>query len=142
MIPVRMMQVAIDEVIDMIPVRHRFVPAARAVDLGGIVAGAGRGVPVGIRGAHFDDVLVHMIAVRMMQMPVVQIIDVPVVFDRRVAAAGAVLMVVVGMNFAVAHYGGGLKFPERPPGAAGRQAGIRNCPARRPQPSLISSAKF
>ena len=123
-VAVRMMQVAVHEIIDVIAVRDRFVAATGAVDMRGVVAGAGRGVAVGIRGADFDDVLIDMPRVRMMQMPVVQVIDVPVVLHRSVAAVGAVLVVVVGMNVAGAHSGGGLLLGEASPSAPFGQGGI------------------
>jgi len=123
MVAVRMMQVAVHEVIDMIAVRDRLVAAAEAVDVRGVVARAGRSVTVGIRGADFDDVLIDMTPMRMMQMPVVQIVDMPVVFDGGVAAAGAVFVVVIGMDFAVAHSGVGLNLEKGSPGTVFGQGG-------------------
>lgn len=123
-VAVRMMQVAVHEVIDVVAVRDRFVAAAGAVDMRGVVAGAGRGVAIGIRSADLDDVFIDVPGVRVMQMPVVQVIDVPVVLHCDVAAVGAVLMVVIGMDFAVAHNGGGLKLADRPTGAASGQGGF------------------
>lgn len=122
-VAVRMMQPAIDEVIDVVAMRDRFVPAAGAVDVTGLVPAAGRGVAIGIRSADLDDVFIDMIAMRMMQVPVVQIIDVPVVFHRSVAAAAAVSVVVIGVEFAVAHFRCGLKRSESPSGPDARQAG-------------------
>ena len=121
---VRMMQVPVHEVIDVVAMRDRFMAATGAVDMRSIVAGAGRGVAVGIRRADFDDVLIDVPGVRVVQMPVVQVIDVPVMFDRGVAAAGAVFVVVVGMNLAVAHMGGGWKSGNHSPGAARGQGGV------------------
>ena len=69
-------------------------------------------------------VIVAVVAVRMMQVAVHEVIDVPVVLHCDVAAAGAVLMVVIGMDFAVAHNGGGLKLADRPTGAASGQGGF------------------
>jgi len=122
-IAVRMMQAAIHEVIDVVAVRDRFMAAIRAVDMRGVVAGAGRGVAVRISGADFDDVLIDMPGVRVMQVPIVQIVDVPVVFHGNVAAVGAVFVVVVGMDFAVAHNGVGLNLEKGPPGTVFGQGG-------------------
>jgi hypothetical protein len=122
-VTVRMMQAAIHEVINVVPVRDGFVPAAGAVDMRGVVAGAGLGVTVGICGTDFDDVFIDMLPMLMMQVPVVQVIDVPVVFHRDVAAVGAVLMVVVGMDFAVAH-NGSLNSRNRSSGAVVAQGRI------------------
>ncbi len=120
-VAVRMMQVAVHEVIDMVAVRDRLVAAAGAVDVRGVVAGARRGVAVGILRTDLDDVLIDVPVVRMMQMPVVQVINVPVVLHRGVAAASAVRVVVVGMDFAVAHNGGGLDLEDHPPGTTSGQ---------------------
>jgi hypothetical protein len=142
MIPVRMMQAAIDEVIDVIAVRDRFVTAAGAVDVDvrGIVPAARRGVAVGIGRAHGDDVLIDVIAMRMMQVPIVEVVDVPVVFHRGVAAAWAVGVVVMGMGFAVAHKEWGLRLPECRPCAAARQA--RNSTAARASMFHFTKSQF
>jgi hypothetical protein len=112
----------------MVAVRDRFVAAAGAVDMRGVVAGARRSVAVGIGRADLDDVFIDMPRMRMMQVPVMQVIDVPVVFDGSVAAAGAVFVVVMGMDFAVAHNGVGLNLEERSPGTFSGQGGtlLRN----------------
>ena len=99
----RMVQVPIDEIIDMGAVRDRFMAATRAVDVSSFVTRGRRGAAVGLSGADFDDVFIDVIAVRMMQMPVVQVIDMPIVFHCRVTAAGAVVMIVMRMNFVIAH---------------------------------------
>ncbi len=50
-IAVRVVQVAIDEIVDVIAVRHGFVSAARAMDVVGSMTGAAvvRRAPVGVR---------------------------------------------------------------------------------------------
>ena len=53
--------------------------------------------------AHFEDVLVHMVTVDVMEMPVVQIIPMSLMLDRGVPAARAVLVGVVFMLFAITH---------------------------------------
>ena len=111
MVAVRVVQVAIDKVIDVVAMRHRFVAAAGAVDVSGFVAAAGAvdvsgfvaaavvvgraGVRVG--GADGDAVFIDVVAMRVVQVAVVQVIDVAVVFDGGVAAASAVLVRVVGV---------------------------------------------
>ena len=98
-VAVRVVQVAIDEVIDVVAMWHRFVAAAGAVDVSGFVAAAvvvGRaGVRVG--GADGDAVFIDVVAMRVVQVAVVQVIDVAVVLDGGVAAARAVLVRVVGV---------------------------------------------
>jgi hypothetical protein len=96
-IAVRMVQVAVDEIVDVVPMRHCVVTARRAVDVARLVAAAARRTLVRIFGAHFEPVLVYMIAVHMMQMTVVQIVDVIVVLDCRMPTVRTVLMVVVGV---------------------------------------------
>jgi len=107
MVAVRVVQVAVHEVIHVIAVRHGFMAAARAVDMSGFVAVARRGAAVGIRGADFDDVFIDVAGVWMMQVSVVQVVNMAVVFHRGMAAVAAVLVIVMGVNFAVVHRGVG-----------------------------------
>jgi hypothetical protein len=97
------MEAAINQIIDVIAMRHRFMAAADAMDMSHVMTGGWRGASIGIGGADLDDVLIHVIGVGMMQMPVMQIIDVSVVPHGGVAAASSVLVIVMRMNFAVAH---------------------------------------
>jgi len=48
-------------------------------------------------------VLIDMITVHVMQMPIVQVVDVPVVLDGGVAASRSMLVFMVLVLFAVAH---------------------------------------
>lgn len=107
MVAVRVMQVAVDEVVDMVAVRYCFMAATWAVYMAGVVAAAFvlGSASIWVLGADFNDVLVDMVAVRVMEVAIVQVIDVVAVFDGGVAAVFAVLvvmMVVVG-KVAVAH---------------------------------------
>ncbi|MBN3724170.1 hypothetical protein [Burkholderia sp. Ac-20379] len=83
---------AIDQIIDVIAVRYRFMAAAGAVDMPRFMTRAlvVRRALIGVAAAHLDDVLVDMIAVRMMQVAVVEVIHVVAVLDRGVAAIRAV----------------------------------------------------
>jgi hypothetical protein len=68
MIAMRMMQMPVHEVIDVIAMRNGFVPAARAMR----VRAASLGSAVhGIGGADGDDMLVDMILMHVVEMPVV-----------------------------------------------------------------------
>jgi hypothetical protein len=109
-----MVQAAINQPINMIAMRHRFVAAARTVDMAAHQAG---GAAIGIVGGNRDHMFIHMIAVRVMQMPIVQIIDMAIVAHGGVAAAGAVNMVVLVVVMA----GHRRNFPER----AGQAGGWR-----------------
>lgn len=104
-VAVGVMEMAVHQVVHMIPVRHRRVTAARPVDMalfvpGALVIGS---APVGMLGVHLDDVFIDVPLVGMMEMPIVEIIDVSGVFDGDVAAVGSVLVGVVRVNLAVAH---------------------------------------
>jgi hypothetical protein len=125
-IAVRMVQVAVDEIVDVIPMRHRFMAAPRPVDVARRVAAAARRALVGIFGADFEPVLVDMIAVRMMQMTVMHVINVIAVLDCCMSTVRAMPMVVVCvMGFVAGAHGAapGLK-RSRPlgrPNASSRQ---------------------
>jgi hypothetical protein len=74
-IAMRMMKVAVDQIVDVIAVRHRFVSAARPVHVACIMGTAGVAwrTLVRIFRAHLKFVLVYMIAMRMMQVTVMQV---------------------------------------------------------------------
>ncbi len=100
---VLMVQVPCDQVVDVVAVRHRLVAAAGSVYMGGVVLGTAvaAAAPVGVRGAHRQDVLVVMVAVRAVQMPVVQVVEVAVMDDGDVAAARAVNVIVAAFVYVV-----------------------------------------
>lgn len=100
MVSMRVMQPAIDEVVDMIPVRDRFVAASRAMHMAGLMAFVAelRSAAVRIPVAHLDDMLLNNVALLMVQVPVVKIIDVIEMFDRNVPAGGAMPVGMIGVN--------------------------------------------
>lgn len=104
-VAVRMVQVALDEVVHVVTVGHGFVAAARAVLVVGGVALAvvRRSARFGILRADLDRMLVIVALVGVMEVAVVQIVDVTVVFDGSVPAAGAVDMLVVLMDYMFGH---------------------------------------
>lgn len=120
---VRVVQVPIDEVVDVVAVRDRLVTATGTVDVFGRVPGA-RAVAAAlrVRGIHRDHVLVDVIAVRVVQVPVVDEVDVALVDHGQMAAAGAVDVTVLG--------GVGTGAGHRRGTVIGRAAG---CAARRGQ---------
>jgi hypothetical protein len=94
MIAVRMMQPSAHEVIDVITMGHCFVSAGWPM----LVRAAGlRRALDRIGGVDRDGVLVDMIFVRVMEVAVVEIIDVPFMADRSVPAVGTMLVGVVEM---------------------------------------------
>ncbi len=73
---VRMVQMTVYEIVDMIAVWNRFVATARTMDVSSIVSGAAMGGRAAIRVlvAHLNAMFVHMICVRMVKMTIVEII--------------------------------------------------------------------
>jgi hypothetical protein len=105
MVAVRVMQVAVDEVVDMIAMWHRRVAAARSMPVAALVAAAivAGCAPLGISGRHLDHMLVVVIAMRIVQMAVMEIVDVVAMPDRDMAAARPVAVRVVVMNRVLGH---------------------------------------
>ena len=102
---VRVVQVTVDQVIEVVAVRHGLVPAVGPVDVGGLVplASVARRAVSGIGSVHLEAVLVRVIAVGVMEVAPVEVVDVISVLDGNVPAVGTVDVVVVGMLFA-AHF--------------------------------------
>lgn len=100
MIAVLVMQMPAHQIIDMIPVRNRGMTAVLSMPVLVVVrsAAVSRRAAIRILRTHADAMLVDVIAVHMMQMPVVQIIHMPVVPNRGVPALLAVDMRVMFVN--------------------------------------------
>lgn len=102
MAAVRVVQMAIDQIVDMVAMRHGFMAATGPMDMAGGMAGARmvRRASDRIGRRRFDMVFIDMIAVQVMQMPVMQIIDMALVADGGMAAGRAMLvgmLVVMGL---------------------------------------------
>jgi hypothetical protein len=104
-IPVRVMQVAFDEIVDVIAVRHGLMAASRAMHVRMVMPAALmlRRAPIRIGCRHLDDVLVDMVLVHVMEVTVVEVVDVIAVPDGCMSARKAVLMRMVGVLSASAH---------------------------------------
>jgi hypothetical protein len=104
-ISVGVVEMAVDQIVHMVPVGDRLVPTARPVDMVSVVASAPgrRGARARVILRDRDAVLVHMISVGVVEMAVVEIVDVPVMEDRLVAAAGPVDVIMRRMGLTVAH---------------------------------------
>lgn len=104
-ITVRMMKVTIHQVVRVVTVRHRFVPAAGPVPVTSVVTAAVvfRRALFRVLRSHSQRVLIHVITVHVVQVPVVQVIRVALVLYGGVAAARPMLVRMLGMGFAVAH---------------------------------------
>jgi hypothetical protein len=97
---VRVVEVIADQVVDMIAVGHLLVPARRAMPVRGLVLAAVvlRGAADGVGVVDLQDVLVDVIAVRMVQVSVMQVVDVTVVLHGGMPAGGTVLMGMAGVG--------------------------------------------
>ena len=89
---VRVVQAAVDQVVDVVAVRHGVVAAALAVEVTATVVSSVAAVRVQLVDG--KPVLVYVVAVRVVQVAVVEEVDVPVVDDLRMAAPGPVDVVV------------------------------------------------
>lgn len=99
MITVRMMQVAVHKIVDVVPMGNRFVSAGWPVYVIGCVAAAvmvGR-TAIRVFRADLESVLIDMIGMRVVQMSIMQIVDMIAVPDGRVPAVRPVLVIVMGM---------------------------------------------
>ena len=100
----RMMQVPIDEIVDVIAVGNGRMPAAGPVDVACVVSLAvvsGASVRVGVR--YLQRVLVVVAVMSAVQVPVMQIADVVTVLNGNVAAVGSMLVGVVFV-YVVVHF--------------------------------------
>ncbi len=103
---VRVVQVALDEVVDVVAVGDGLVAAVGAV---GVLAAVGaarvlRGAVAGVGGLDGDGVLFDAaVLARVVEMAVVQVVGVAVVLDGGVAAAVAVHVVFVLVVVVMAH---------------------------------------
>lgn len=102
---VRVVQVPIHQIIDVIAMRHGFMAAvwtvhmARFVSATRVIRRADHRVAV----VHCERVLIHVVAVRRVQMPVVQVVHMIVVHNGCVSAVLAVHMRMTFVDFVVAH---------------------------------------
>jgi len=97
----RMMKVAIHEVIDVVTVRNGRMSAAWPVDMIGRMGAASvtRRAGVGIGRADAESMLLDgPIRQRMVQVSVMEIVDMPFVIDRRVTAIRPVFVRMIGVD--------------------------------------------
>lgn len=94
---VRMMQMAVHQIIDVIAVGNRFMATAGSVD---VIGGMGATGVIGrarrrIRFANGEHVLVNVSFMRRMQMAIVEVVDMAVVQDGGVSASRAMDMIMI-----------------------------------------------
>src|SRR5260370_27407201 len=94
MIAVRVVEPAVHEIVEMVTMRHRFVPAVRTVYVGAVNL---RRAIYRICSINSDDMFVHVILVHVVEMAVVKIIHMAVMANRGVPAVRAMLVGVIGM---------------------------------------------
>jgi hypothetical protein len=92
MIAVWMVQPAVDQIVDVVAMRHGFMAAVRPVPVRCIVASGVelRIAAIRIAVAHGDDMLLGAAVLGMLKMAVIEVIDVAVMLDGEMAASGAV----------------------------------------------------
>jgi hypothetical protein len=96
MVIMRMVQASCDEIIDMIAVGDRLVPAAGPMRMASIMSCMeARSAGIGIYRADFNNVLIIMVVVPMMEMAIMEVVDVVVVLNGGVAAASPVFVAMV-----------------------------------------------
>ena len=101
---VRVVKVAVHQVVHVVTVRHGFVAATGAVHVCWFVpiADVARGACTRVRRRHRNQMLIDVIAVWVMQVAIMEIVDVVVVANGHMAAACAVLVVVVCVSWLIA----------------------------------------
>jgi hypothetical protein len=98
-ITVRMVQMAIDEIVDVVAMWDCFVAATGSMNMRSIMSGAamvGRAT-IRVLVTRFNPMFINMIRVRMVKMAVVEIVHMVAVPDGNVAATGSMRVVVIGM---------------------------------------------
>jgi hypothetical protein len=144
MISVWMMEMVADEIVHMVAVGNPGVPAVGAVDMRVVVAAAAvlRRARVRVGDAHLEHVLVDVIAVGMVEMPVVEVVDVSFVLDSDVAAARPVLvrMALMESMFGRSHGASVRAVPSRFPQLRMRHVHIHGAASKPAQPRLPRAA--
>jgi len=111
-----MMQVAAHEIVRVPGVRHTRMAACWAMDVSFLMAAARviRRAVRSVRARGVERVFVHVVAMDVVQMPVVEIVRVAVVLHRHVAAGGSVrVRVSVVLLALLSHYRAPLARPPR-----------------------------
>lgn len=98
-------QMTVDQIVDMVSVRHGLVATVRAVAMAGLMSVAAMGGRASSRVLRGDTepMFIDMVAVRMVQMAIMQVVDVAVMGDGRMPAVGSVLMGMMLMGRVVVH---------------------------------------
>ena len=102
---VRMVQMPIHQIIDVITVRHRLVATLRTMQMAIDVSAARmiRRADHRIACIHSQRMLIHVVAVRRMKVSIVQVIDMIIVHNCRMPAVLAVHMRMIIVDLVMAH---------------------------------------
>lgn len=105
MLAVRMVEVTFDQIVDVISMGNGLMATVRTVLMRCLVGAAVmfRSAIRRVGGAHFQHMLVHMVPMRMVQMPVVEVVFMPFVLDGGMATTGAMLMGMRSVLLTIAH---------------------------------------
>ncbi|MCO7233471.1 MULTISPECIES: hypothetical protein [unclassified Cobetia] len=95
-------QVAIDQVVDVIAVRNRFVTATRTMYVirRMSIAAMLRCAGIGIYRSYLDDMLIHVVFMGMMQVTVMEVVNVVAMLDAGMATIRAMLMGMISVRLA------------------------------------------
>jgi hypothetical protein len=96
-VAVRVMQMSVDEIVDVVTMRDGLMAAARTMDVVGLVrvAAVVRRALLGVLVGDLEAVLLDLAALLVVEVAIVQEIDVVVVLDRGMTAARAMVVRVV-----------------------------------------------
>lgn len=97
-IPMGVMQVVANQIVDMVAVWYGLVATARAVLVVRVMGTAkmARGAPIRIGVAYGEHVLIDVIAVHIVQVPVMQIVNMSLMAHSNVSALRPVLVRMIG----------------------------------------------
>ena len=100
---VGIVQMAINEIAHVVTMGNRFMPTARSMDMVSIMSTTvmALGAGIGVHISYLDDMLIHMIAMGMVKMPIVEIVNVITVLDGGMTTVWAMGMIVILMNCAI-----------------------------------------
>jgi hypothetical protein len=105
MIAMGMVQMTVYQVVEVIAMRNLRMATVGAVNMPLLMASTlmARCATFRIRGRYFENAFIDVVAVCVMQMPIVEIVDMPIVFDGKMPAIGTMLMFVAFHFRASAH---------------------------------------
>lgn len=93
-----MVKVAIHQIVHMVAVWHGFVTTTGPMHVRRFmpITGVARGAGARVRRRHCNHMLIHMIAMRVMQVTIMKVVNMVVVANGHMSAPRAVLVVVMG----------------------------------------------